>query len=404
MEKRTTNKFSLPRAAAYAVAAAVIFLSGWGLGSGRIILNGNQIFRKSVQKGLPANLDYTSVEQVYDTLKRDYDGQLDSQKLTDGLMSGLAAATGDPYTEYLNKDAAKDFNDQLNGTFTGIGAELSKDAQGNLTVISPIAGFPAEKAGLKPKDVITDIDGTSTNGLSISEGVNKIRGPKGTTVKLKIVRGGTQELNIDIVRDQITVASVTTKTLDGNIGYIQISRFADDTSGLAQKAAADFKQAGVKGIVLDLRSDPGGLLDAAVNVSSLWLPSGKTVLSERRDNVVVRDYPAKGNPVLAGIPTVVLINEGSASASEITAGALHDNGAATLMGVKSFGKGSVQQLEDLANGGVLKVTIAHWYTPKGININKEGISPDKEVKLSDDDAKNQRDPQLDAAKAMLIQP
>lgn len=403
VENQKSKKFSLTRTVTYAAAAAFIFLSGYGIGSGRIVLGTNQLFRKSVQKGLPNNLDYTSVEQVYDTLRRDYDGQLDKDKLTDGLKSGLAAATGDPYTEYLNKDAAKDFNDQLNGTFTGIGAELSKDAQGNLVVVAPIAGFPAEKAGLKPKDVIVEIDSAPTNGLSISEGVNKIRGPKGTKVSLKIVRNSSQELNIDIVRDQITVASVTTKTLDGNIGYMQISRFADDTSALAQKAAMDFKEAKVKGIVLDLRNDPGGLLDAAVNVSSLWLPSGKTVLSERRDNVVIRNYPANGTALLAGIPTIVLINEGSASASEITAGALHDNGAATLLGIKSFGKGSVQQLEDLIDGGVLKVTIAHWYTPKGININKEGIKPDQEVKLSEDDAKNQRDPQLDAAKTALAQ-
>lgn len=391
------------RTVIYAVLAGVIFLSGWGVGSGRIVLSRDQLFRKPIQRGASKTLDYTSVNEVYNTLTRDFDGQLDNQKILDGLKSGLASATGDPYTEYLNKNAAKDFNDQLNGTFTGIGAELSKDAQGNLIVISPIAGFPAEKAGLKPKDVIVEIDGTTTSGLSISDGVAKIRGPKGTKVSLKIVRGGSQALDIDIVRDQITVASVTTKTLDGNIGYIQITRFAEDTAGLAQKAASDFKLAGVKGIVLDLRSDPGGLLDASVSVSSLWLPSGKTVLSERRDNVVIRSYTANGSSPLAGIPTVVLINEGSASASEITAGALKDNGAATLLGVKSFGKGSVQQLENLVDGGVLKVTIAHWYTPNGININKQGISPDKEVKLSDDDAKNQRDPQLDAAKAVLSQ-
>lgn len=401
MEDQNVKKTSVGRTVVYALAAGVIFLGGWGIGSGRIVLNRDQLFRKSVQKELPKNLDYSSVNEIYNTLKRDYDGQLDNQKILDGIKSGLASATGDPYTEYLNKDAAQDFNDQLNGTFTGIGAELSKDAQGNLIVISPIAGFPAEKAGLKPKDVIVEIDGTTTSGLSISDGVSKIRGPKGKTVSLKIVRAGSQELKIDIVRDQITVASVTTKTLDGNIGYIQISRYADDTSDLAQKAAADFKKAGVKGIVLDLRNDPGGLLDAAVSVSSLWLPSGKTVLSERRDNVVIRNYPANGSAPLAGIPTIVLINEGSASASEITAGALHDNGVATLLGVKSFGKGSVQQLENLIDGGVLKVTIAHWYTPNGVNINKEGIKPDKEVKLSEDDAKNQRDPQLDAAKAEL---
>ena len=401
METQKSKKFSATRTLVLAVVAGAIFLGGFGLGSGRIVLNQDQLFRKSVQKGLPSRLDYSSVQEVYDTLKQDYDGDLDDQKLLDGLKAGLASATGDPYTEYLNKDAAKDFNDQLNGTFTGIGAELSKDAQGSLIVISPIAGFPAEKAGLKSKDVIVKIDDTSTTGLSISDGVAKIRGPKGTKVTLKIIRGGTQEISLEIVRDQITVASVTTKTLDGNVGYIQISRFADDTASLAQKAATEFKQAGVKGIVLDVRNDPGGLLDASVDISSLWLPAGKTVLTERRNNVVVRDFKAKGTAPLAGIPTIVLINEGSASASEIVAGALRDNGAATLMGVKSFGKGSVQQLEELKGGGVLKVTIAHWYTPKGININKEGISPDKEVKLSEDDAKNQRDPQLDAAKAEL---
>lgn len=401
MEQQKVKKFSFGRTVIIVVAAGAIFLSGWGIGSGRIVLGKDQVFRKSVQKTLPQKLDYSSVEEVYSKLKSDFDGKLDNQKLLDGLKSGLASATGDQYTEYLNKSAAKQFNDELNGTFTGIGAELSKDAQGNLIVISPIAGFPAEKAGLKPKDVIAEIDGTSTQGLSISDGVSKIRGPKGAKVSLKIVRDNAKVVIIDIIRDQITVASVTTKTLDGNIGYILISRYAEDTSALTIKAATDFKQAGVKGIVLDLRSDPGGLLDAAVNVSSLWLPSGKTVLSERRDDVVVRNYPSKGTATLTGIPTVVLINEGSASASEITAGALHDNGAATLIGVKSFGKGSVQQLENLIDGGVLKVTIAHWYTPKGINIGKQGITPDKEVKLTEDDAKNQRDPQLDAAKAEL---
>ena len=403
MEKRTVKKFSFTRAAGLSALAGLIFLSGWGLGSGRIVLSQDQLFRKSVQEDLPPNLDYTAVEQAYDILKRDYDGELRSDELMDGLMSGLATATGDPHTEYLNKEAAKEFNDQLNGTFTGIGAELSKDAQGNLTVIAPIAGFPAEKAGLKPKDVIVEIDGENTNGLSVSEGVRKIRGPKGTKVSLTIVRGGTQEIKVDIVRDQITIASVTTETLEGNIGHIKISRFSDDTASLAQKAANDLKQAGVKGIILDMRNNPGGLLDASVSLSSLWLPQGKTVLTERRDNTVIRNYTAKGSAPLRGIPTVVLINEGSASASEITAGALRDNGVATVIGVKSYGKGSVQQLEHLMNGGVLKITIAHWFTPQGVNIGKEGIKPDQEVKLSEEDAKNQRDPQLDAAKASLKQ-
>ena len=395
------SKRSILRSFGYALATGVIFISGWGLGSGRIILSRDQLFRKSVQKNLAENLDYTSVEQVYDILRRDYDGQLDMQKLLDGLKAGLAAATGDPFTEYLNKDAAEDFDEQLSGTFSGIGAELSKDDKGNLIVISPIAGFPAEKAGLKPKDVIAEIDGVSTNGESVSDAVAKIRGTTGTSVKLRIIRGATQDLSFEIVREQITIPSVESKVLDGNIGYIRISRFGEDTVELTTKAANEFKTKNIAGVILDVRNNPGGLLNASVSVSSLWLDPGKTVLQERRDGTVIRSFKAEGVPVLKGIPTIVLINEGSASASEIVAGALHDNGAAKLYGVKSFGKGSVQQLEELLDGGVLKVTIAKWYTPAGINIHKEGIKPDTEVKYSDEDAKALKDPQLDAAKTSL---
>lgn len=389
------------KTAALAIAAGVVFLAGFGLGNGRIIISKDQLYRKSEQKGQPNNLDYSSVEDVYDALRKDYDGQLDSQKLLDGLKAGLANAAGDPYTEYLNKDEAKDFDNQLNGTFSGIGAELSRDDKGNLVVISPIAGFPAEKAGLKPKDVIVEVNGEPTTGLSVSEAVSKIRGEKGTTVKLRIIRNSSQDLKFEITRDTITIPSVDSKILTGNIGYIKISRYSEDTARLATVAANDFKSKNVKGIVLDVRGDPGGLLDAAVSVSSLWLPQGKTILQEKRDGTVIRTYSATGNAILKDIPTVVLIDEGSASASEITAGALHDNGVAKLIGVKSFGKGSVQQLERLRDGGVLKVTIARWYTPNGININKDGIKPDTEVKRTDEDIKAQKDPQLDAATSLL---
>lgn len=398
-----TKQGSVRRTVLLTLGAGLIFIVGFSLGSGKIVINNNQLFRKSVQKGASGNLDYASVEKVYDTLKRDYDGQLDTNKLLDGMKAGLASAAGDPYTEYMNKDAAKDFNNQLSGTFTGIGAELSKDAQGNIIVISPIAGYPAEKAGLKPKDVIAEVDGKPISGVTIDDAVSKIRGDAGTHVKIKVIRDKSQALDFDIVRETITLPSVTSKMLPGNIGYIKISRFGSDTVELTTKAANDLKAQGAKSMVLDLRGDPGGLLDAAVGVSSLWLDPGKTILQEKRDNVVVRSYRAQGNSILKGMPTVVLINEGSASASEITAGALKDNGVAKLMGVKSFGKGSVQQVEQLGDGSVLKVTIAKWYTPAGVNINKEGIKPDTEVKLSDDDAKSQRDPQLDAAQKALGQ-
>lgn len=401
-EKPPSKRFNLRRTLGYCAAASVIFLSGFGIGSGRIVLNREQLYRKSVQKNLPANLDYSSVEKVYDTLRRDFDGQLDVQKLLDGMKAGLAAASGDAYTEYLNKQAAAEFDDQLTGTFSGIGAELGKDEQGNVVVIAPIAGFPAEKAGLKSKDIIAEVDGETTAGMSISDAVSRIRGEKGTKVKLTVVRNKSQQLELEIVRDTITIPSVESKILDGNIGYLKISRYGDDTTGLAAKAASDFKQKNIRGVILDVRGNPGGLLDQAVKVSSLWLEPGKTVLQEKRNNLVIKTYKAEGNAPLKDVPTVVLIDEGSASASEITAGALRDNKAATLLGVKSFGKGSVQQLEELGDGSILKVTIARWFTPNGTNIHKEGIKPDTEIKLDEEKFKAGTDTQLDAALASLL--
>ncbi len=375
-----------------------IFSLGFGVGNGRISFGPDSVFKKTEKenKSLPTNLDYSSVEQIYDSLKRNYDGDLKNEDLLDGLKEGLAHATGDPYTEYMNSKEAKEFNESLTGTFSGIGAELGKE-QNAVVIVAPIAGFPAEKVGLRPKDVIAEIDGKTAFDLTISEAVKRIRGTEGTKVKLKIIRDSKQELDFEITRAQITIPSVESEILPGNIGYLKISRFSEDTARLSREAAVKFKQANVAGVILDMRSNPGGLLDAAVDLSSLWLPSSKVVLQEKRDGVIIRTYNSKGSAILNGIQTVVLINEGSASASEITAGALKDNGAATLMGVKSYGKGSVQQLDKLPGGAVLKVTIARWFTPNGKNIDKEGISPDTEVKRTDDDFKNNRDPQKDAA-------
>lgn len=370
-------------------------MSGVYAGSGQIPYLKNYRDLKSQNSTLPSDLNYETVEEVYDSLRVAYDGKLTVEQLLDGLKGGLANASGDPYTEYLNAEDAKSFNDDLQGTFTGIGAELSKQND-TIVIVSPISGFPAEKAGLKPKDVITEIDGESAIGLSVSEAVKKIRGPKDSTVKLKVIRDSKEELSFDIVRDNITIASVKSEILEGNIGYLQISRFAEDTVKLSRAAAKSFKDANVKGVILDMRGNPGGLLDASVDVSSLWLKD-KTVLLEKRGDVVVKTFKSKGEATLAGIPTVVLINAGSASASEITAGALKDNGAATLMGTKSFGKGSVQQLDELSTGGSLKVTIARWFTPNNRNIDKEGIEPDQTIEITDADAEAGKDTQRDAA-------
>ena len=371
--------------------AGIIFMVGLNIGNGRISFSS----QTGVQKNLPNRLDYTSVDELYRALKANFDGKLDPDKLIDGAKQGLVKAAGDPHTEYMNAKEYKDFNNQLTGTFSGIGAELGQDEKDNIVIVAPIAGFPAEKAGLKAKDTIVQIDGTTTTGMTVSEAVSKIRGPKGSTVTLKVVRDGELK-EFKIVRDDISIPSVTSKVEDG-IGYLTITRFGEDTASLSRKAAQSFKDQNVKGVVLDMRNNPGGLLDAAVSVSSLWLPENTTVLTERRDGVVTSTYKAEGNPLLNGLPTTVLIDGGSASASEITAGALKDNGAATLVGEKSYGKGSVQQIIKLNDGGVLKVTIARWYTPKGKNIDKAGITPDTVVTISAQDVKAGQDPQKAAA-------
>lgn len=399
MKKNNTKNFG--KSAVNIFIVLIVFGLGIGIGSERIKLGPDGLYRKSIQKTDPGSLNYSGVEEVYADLKDGFDGQLDGAKLEDGLKEGLVKAAGDPYTEYMNAEEAKDFDSQLNGSFEGIGAELSKEKD-SIVIVAPIAGFPAEKAGLKPKDVIAEINGETAYDITTSEAVKKIRGPKGTTVKLKVVRDG-KVLDFEITRDQINIPSVKHEITSDNIGIITISRFGEDTVPLAQQAAIEMRDKKVKGVILDMRGNPGGLLEASVGVSSIWLPKDKLILEEKRDGKVVKTYTAKGDTILQGIPTVALIDEGSASASEITAGALRDNNAATLIGVKSFGKGSVQELRELKSGGILKVTIARWFTPNGRNIDKEGIEPDQKVELKDEDAAANRDPQKDAALVKLRQ-
>ena len=381
-------------------AFGLVFVTGLQIGSGNWALS---FSRQAVQsnKGLPNRLDYSSVDKVYDDLRRKFDGPLDEQKLIDGLKKGLVDAAGDPYTVFLNEEEANAFADDLAGVFTGIGARLEQDGE-YVIIETPLQGYPAESAGLKAKDVIIKIDDQDAVGLTTAEAVKRIRGQEGTSVKLTVVRGGSEQLDFTIMREKIDIPSLEASyAADGKIGVISISQFSEDTLGLMNQTIDEFKQKGVKGIIVDVRNNPGGYLNSAVDISAKWLKTGQTIVEEKRDGKTVEKFAAKSVGAINGIPTVVLVNEGSASASEILAGALKDNQAAQLIGVTTFGKGSVQETVRYDKGGLLKVTVARWFTPAGNNISESGIEPDVKVEITDEDITNKRDPQKDKAIEVL---
>ncbi|MBP7857513.1 MAG: S41 family peptidase [Candidatus Saccharimonadales bacterium] len=354
--------------------------------------------------GLPKQFDYTQVDEVYQAIREKYDGKLTERQVLDGLKHGLAESTKDPYTEFFTATEAEEFNDDLQGTISGVGAKLELDQDSNVVIVAPLSGSPAETAGLRAKDIIVGIDGKTTSGMTATEAVLKIRGKKGTTVKLTIVRDKKDQLEFTITRDTIHVPTVESKVLDGNIGYLQVSQFSDDTDELAAKAARDFVDKGVNAVVLDLRDNPGGEVSSSVGLSGLWLDNGDVVVQQKRGGVVSEINRVTGSvSPLKGMKTVVLINGGSASASEITALALRDKAGARIIGEKSYGKGVVQQLLPFDDGSSLKVTVGKWYSPKGTNIDKKGITPDQMVKPSDEDIKNKNDIQLQAAQSWLGQ-
>lgn len=335
------------------------------------------------QMGSLSDNSLRPLQETYKALQQNFDGDLNDKKLIEGASRGMVEAAGDPYTVFFNKEEAEEFKQDLDGTFSGIGAELGKK-DGRLVVVSALESSPAEKAGLKTDDIIAGVNGEDSSQWSIDKAVSKIRGEKGTTVKLTIVRAGEAQ-EVVITRDTITDPSVKTEEKDG-VGIIRISRFGSDTASLVRKAADQF--ADNKAIIVDLRGNGGGYLDAAQEIASLWLDEGEVVVTERVGGKVKQTHKATGDNILRGKKTVVLIDQGSASASEILAGALQDHKLATIVGQKSFGKGSVQDIVELRNGAKLKVTVAKWYTPNGKNMSKHGIDPNIEVKAGENDTKD----------------
>ena len=379
------------------VAATAIIGFVAGTRSNDILAAVGPIFGIKVHTG---TLDLSSVQGTYQKLAAHYDGTLDAQKLIEGASRGMVAAADDPYTVYMDAKEATEFNNDLSGNIGGgIGAEIGLREE-KPTIIRVLKDNPAEKAGLAAGDQILAVNEQAAAGQSVDKIVSNVRGEAGTTVKIHVLRGGVPK-EFTVTRDTINNPSVDSK-VENSVGTLTISRFDSQTGSLARKAAQQFKDKGVKSVVLDLRGNGGGYLGAAQDVAGLWL-NDKVVVSERTGGKTTEELKTGTNALLNGLPTVVLVNGSTASASEIVAGALQDHGAAKLLGEKTFGKGSVQQVIDLGEGAVLKVTIAKWYTPKGNNISQQGITPDQTVVLSQQDASTGNDPQLQAALRLLGQ-
>jgi carboxyl-terminal processing protease len=349
------------------------------------------------------DVDFKLFWQEWQMLKDKYYKQpINDKDMFYGAMSGLAASLGDPYTQYFAPKDADNFETALKGQFSGIGAEIGvKD--GNITVIAPLPDTPAQKAGILAGDIITAIDGTSTDGMGVDQAVSLIRGDEGTQVKLTLFRANDKKhkdpFDLTLTRAVIHVSAVNL-TWKGKIALIQVTSFNDDTRTHFEQTVQDVLKQDPKGIILDLRNDPGGYLDVAVQMAGEWV-GDQVVVKERRQGKIVEQLNGTGKDRFAHIPTIVLVNQGSASASEIVSGTLQDYKAATIVGTKTFGKGSVQDFSDLPDGSAIKITIAEWLTPNDRTINKTGLDPDVVVDRTPDDYEAQRDPQLDRALGIL---
>lgn len=386
---REHKKKSVPP---FVMALAFVFVAGIGYVAGTIGTSGLDGGWGRLITG--KEIDLSSVQSTYRALANNFDGELDEQKLIEGASKGLVEAAGDEYTVFMNGSESSEFDNNLTGNIGGgIGVEVGmrNDVP---TVVRVLRDNPAEKAGLQVGDIITKVNGESTESAQLNDVIEAIRGEVDTTVKLTVFRTG-EEKEFSVTRKQVNNPSAYGTVKDG-VGVLTITRFDNETGSLARAVARDFKEQGVKGVVLDLRGNGGGYVTASQEVAGIWLDN-QLVTSERKGAKVTDELKSKGSPILNGVPTVVLVNKSSASASEIVAGALRDHKVATLLGETTFGKGSVQKLVNLPNSAMLKVTIARWYTPSGVNISEKGLSPDVSVELTADDINASRDPQLDAA-------
>lgn len=345
--------------------------------------------------------DFNSFWKVWNLLneKSIYAKKVSDQDRVWGAITGLASSLGDPYTVFFPPEENKLFNEEIQGSFGGIGAEIAVKEK-VLTIVSPLKNTPAWNVGLKSGDKILRIDKTETTDMTTEKGISLIRGPKGTVVTLLILRPGERETReFKIVRDDISIPTIDTELLKDNIFIIRLYSFSQNSANLFKDAINQFAQSGSDKLILDLRGNPGGYLDAAVDIGSWFIDDGKVIVSEdfgpnQKANVMRSHGPRLFTDELK---FVVLVDGGSASASEILAGALREHGIATIIGEKTFGKGSVQELISVTDTTSLKVTVANWLTPNGTSISIKGIEPDIKVQFTIKDSNANKDPQMDKA-------
>lgn len=364
-----------------------------------------EVQRQNRQEENIRKIDFSLFWDVWDLVKNNYvEKEIDDKKLFYGAISGVVASLNDPYSVFLEPETAQKFQQELMGELEGIGAEIGL-RDDVITIIAPLPGSPAKRAGVLSGDKILSIDGADTLAMSLDYAVSLIRGPKGTKVKLLLLHNGEREgREYVITRDTIKIVSVEWEEKVSDIAYIELKYFNQDTLSSFNKVAREILAKKPKGIILDLRNNPGGLLVTAIEISAEWVGKNEIIVIEKmRDKKFVGHKAEDSRARFKGIPTVVLINKGSASGSEIVAGALQDYKLATIIGETSFGKGSVQDLRQLRDGSSLKLTIAKWLTPGGREIEKQGIKPDIEIKMTSQDSEEEKDLQLEKALELLNQ-
>lgn len=348
--------------------------------------------------GNSSDMDWSALDEVYNKLTTSYNGEISKEKAIEGAKKGLAESLGDVYTVYMDAEETADFYDDLHGNVgSGIGIEMGL-RDGYVRVLRTLPNNPAGKAGILAGDIIYKVDGEEVYALSTDEVAKKVRGETGSEVTVTVVRDG-KEIDFTMKREAINNVSAYVE-YDGSTAIVTVTRFDNNTGTMVQNFAKDFSSKGVKKVILDLRGNGGGYVSAAEDLLSLWLDGEKVLIQKSKHFGNTSNSSSSGKAILKDMKTIVLVNGSSASASEIVAGALQDYGKATIVGEKTYGKGVVQNLYDLSNGTVLKVTTAEWYTPNDRSINGEGIVPDIEVERSYEDINSMRDPQLKKAKEL----